>query len=601
MKQFDRARLALASVFILLTMFAACKKDTVEEILGRITIEKVSNIPFNDTPWQHVFGGIAGVEYIRNSTEVIKDSLDLSQLATYQKTLELGTYDVKLTTKSTATADTFIRFSAELKGLVVDKGHAISLSATTTDGLVTISKDFVKDNTTPVFSTSDALAGSYKMGQANGFYFIYVKGGQAGKVSFISRETDDPISKELTVDKLNHYNLVVMTNGSSSISVVLEKFAYNEVPVSGNTLLTIPTSSMAARSVTEGGFIVSDGSGKIIDVTVHRTATSIKLVPTQRYNGERFSFLYILSPMLGKPHVFAYMNIKNGSHYSDAVTELPSKPYTFPLKVTLKNVPSDVSRMTFSTDLSGFNFTQLSDTTFFSSQSYAFSDDSKVLFQYEKGGNGFFRVFDIAKGTNQYQVDLAQVTQTAVSRNFTMPAPGQIVIWAKKDKNYRERYTLGSKVFSTASPVFFLPDETFEEYTTFFSYMLNDFRYIDQYISASIVETTQPLPVTFSLGGTTLAGLQPSIAGDFDHFRSRLVGPTFSIDVFAPSASRHMALKFPDFSSVAPFSGFDVSGLALDSFEVFDVDGFREDQLSAYVTIQTFFNRRGKVVYKQYN
>jgi hypothetical protein len=579
MKNFLALRL---TAFFIAVLFFACQKEpvlTAVTSLPAISINKITELPFSNTEWQHVFGGMAEIRYIKEAL-VITDSLNLSKLPAYQKTLELGTYDVQLRTKSIAAADTFIRFSAELKGLVVDKGQAISLTGNTNDGLITISKDFVKENTVPTFIPAEPGSKSYRMGLIKGFYYIYVAAGKTGQVSFHSKATDDQIVKNMTIAATNHYNLVVVTNGSSSIGVVFQTFAYQEVPVSSSTLITIETPPSWGDGY-EKTFIIADETGKILNSVKYQEGTSIlKLAAKEPYTKDRLS-VFLLSRSLDAgtlPGIWAQMNVKRGSVWSFKNKELSSRPNNF-LKVSLKSVPL-FSNMSFSTDQLGFSIKSASDIPVRFQQQYWSSDVSKIFFQVENEGKAHYNFFDLNKGSQSFEIDPELCTLPSLSKSISLPGPAQMWVYANKDKNYAERYCLGEKSSQWSPFSYFYPDEKFEEYYTVFSYVINGTAYTDTYNGTDIPETSSPLNVSVNVQGNTLGTFQPTLSGEFDYYQAHFINPSLVIDVFTPAAATATKLVYPDFSSFTGFSVFNTSTLILDTFEAFKYAGFSEDRFS---------------------
>lgn len=145
------------------------------------------------------------------SASSVEDSLNLKNIGTYSKQLIPGTYDITLATKSTAVVDTFIRFNAGVKSIAVNKDQAISLTAATTDGVITISKDQIDPTIVPTFAPSGS-ATAYNFGLANGYYFIYVKGAVSGRITFTEATTGDLYLKDLTVTAMNQYDISAILN-----------------------------------------------------------------------------------------------------------------------------------------------------------------------------------------------------------------------------------------------------------------------------------------------------------------------------------------------------------------------------------------------------
>jgi hypothetical protein len=573
----------LASVVVMLMLFSCKKEPTLPDgvKMPALSINKISELPFSNTEWKHVFGGMAEIKYIKGSS-TITDSLDLAKLSAYQKTLELGTYDIQLKSKSTATADTFIRFSAELKGLVVDKGQAISLTASTNDGLITIKKESIKDNTVPTFTPAQAGAKSYKMGLTEGYYFIYVTAGTSGRVSFDSKATEDNITKDLTIAAANHYNLVIVTNGTSSFGVELQKFTYNEVQVSSSTLITIEPPLYSLGPDYAYTFLIADDTGKILNSLKYDQGSSpVKLVSKEPYLKDRLSVFLLSRPLNSSapPRIDAYMNVKRGSTWTLTHRSLPNKHHNSPRAVNLLSIPS-FDMMAFSTDVQGNTIRTVQDISTFNGQRYAFSDDSKVFFQVENQEKAFYHFFDISTVGSTLDIDPALCTTPSLSKKIYLPADGEIQVYAKKDKGYSEHYFFGQKRILGGLGNYFYPDEAFEEYYTLLTFDLNGTFYANSYIGPSIPETTSPMTVSLEPNGRSLDTFRPTFLNKFDYYQAAFESGNLRMEVFAPSTAVSLPLAYPDIAAFEGFSEFNATALVLRSFEAFQYDGFAENKLT---------------------
>ncbi|NEU09366.1 hypothetical protein GZH53_13660 [Flavihumibacter sp. R14] len=574
--------LNLAACLLLVLLFG-CKKDPGLPDglkLPTLTINRISELPFSNTEWDHVFGGMAEVKFIKGSS-TITDSLDMAKLAGYGKTLELGTYDIQLRSKSTAAADSFIRFSAELKGLVVDKGQSLSFAGSTTDGLITIRKEVVSANSVPTFTPAQAGAKSYKFGLIDGYYFIYVKAGTTGQVAFDSKATDDQITKNLTIAATNHYNLVVVTSGTSSFAVELQKFAYNEVQVSGPALLRLETPEFMKPGF-DYTFVIADDAGRILNSFRYEQGTkSMQVASNVPFTKDRLS-VFLLSLDLNNvfpPRIDAYMNVKKGSTWT--VPAKPAmRPYSSPLQVSFKYVPAYES-MTFSTDRRGWaiSASHAAGMALFTSAIFSYSEVSKVYLQIENAGRAFYNFFDISKGTASFEIDPALCTIPSASKIITLPPGGTIEVSAKKDKNYNEDYNLGGKEFENGTGVYFYPNEPFEEYSTIFRYESNGISYADIYQGSDIPQTTSPINLSLEANGNSLAAFAPTVTGQFDHYKAEFKRGSLRIAVISPSTAMPGKLSYPDLAVFPGFSEFSTSTMYLQSMEAFQYEGFAENQL----------------------
>lgn len=216
-------------------LLASCAKDhTVNPVNSKpsfkLSLSPVINVVPNNT-WKQVLGGkgLITFAYMANDTvtaSTIKDSVSLKDIAAYKHDGLAGNYNISLGTVSTAVADTFVRFNAQTQNIAIDKDQAISLPATTTDGVITIDKSLIKARTTPTF-TDAKTAVVYKMGLANGYYFLYAKDATAGRLNFTETTSGDVFLKDLTVAAQNWYDISVVLNKTNAISISQHAFNLN--------------------------------------------------------------------------------------------------------------------------------------------------------------------------------------------------------------------------------------------------------------------------------------------------------------------------------------------------------------------------------------
>src|ERR1700743_3257228 len=286
---------------IVLCFLNRCTKqenNTVAPVIPGISIQSISYPSFVNSTWTNVIGGTALLEFdLLSSTggisSTIKDSTDLQSISSYNKTLSNGIYNVYISSKNPSSiADTFIRFNAQIKSYVVSKKQALSLTATTTDGLITIAKSFIQDNKVPVFKP-DSGTKTYNLGLINGFYYLYIKGGTKGSVSFVSKATNQTISKSLSITALNQYNMVVQTN-KGTLQVVFAPYTYNQVAVTSSTLVTVNIVPDAYSYYKSVYFVATDESGNILNEVKYVQGTStFKFSALQPYTKDRFNLFLI--------------------------------------------------------------------------------------------------------------------------------------------------------------------------------------------------------------------------------------------------------------------------------------------------------------------
>jgi hypothetical protein len=206
-------------------LFAGCSKDhsasPFKNNLFKVSITK----PFATEPngtWAQVLGGEAAIQFNAIASDsltatAINDSINLNNIAAYKKQLIAGNYNISLQTKSIAVADTFIRFSAQANAVLINKDMPISLTGTSSDGVITISKKQVINSKRPTF-TPAGTNNAYQFGLANGYYFIYVKNAITGRVIFTEPSTGDSYLKDISVSAMNQYDISAILH-TTSISV----------------------------------------------------------------------------------------------------------------------------------------------------------------------------------------------------------------------------------------------------------------------------------------------------------------------------------------------------------------------------------------------
>jgi hypothetical protein len=338
----------LLPILVILFVINACQKDDKDDtpaLIPEITIDKLTYSSFSNSTWNHVAGGMASIKIdllnARGSiTSSTLDSVDLKNMPSYKKVLGKGNYDITIASKNeNRLADTFITFNAKLQALSVENKQAVSFTATSTNGLITIAKSLIKDNTVPVFK-ADTDGKEYKLGFINGFYYLYTKDGVKGTLSFSSKTTGQNIHKGLSIAGQNHYNLGLVT-ANGSLEVVFAPFAYLDEAISASTLITITNADIYYdwyyKSIY---FIATDANGKILNEVKYISGTkTLKLSSLEPYDQERLNFYMVGIPkdLTTVPRIFGYLQVKKGSIFGNLGSSLPLKSPNFGLKIYLKN------------------------------------------------------------------------------------------------------------------------------------------------------------------------------------------------------------------------------------------------------------------------
>jgi|GEM_PF-3527325 len=214
--------------------------------------------------WQHVFGGEGLIQYAPSSSglgPVINDSVDLTQLAAYSRSLQNGVYSITLSTKPTQDlASTYIRFTASNLNLTINQSGPISFQGLTQDGLITIPINVVKPGIRPLYTVQvNGISLTYNFGSSNGFYFLYVGDQVNGTVSIIGL-SGSVLSKTFPVSKLVQYNLTPdATSSVGGLSLTFSPFHYQSGSLFSNIVAPPKDSSLMAFYPFTGYQIV-DGS-----------------------------------------------------------------------------------------------------------------------------------------------------------------------------------------------------------------------------------------------------------------------------------------------------------------------------------------------------
>jgi hypothetical protein len=209
-------------------ILSGCTKERAANPNPQNPLVEISLAPIlNDSPasnaWTQVLGGKAAISFQMSATDNlsasnIQDSVSLKDIATYKHDILAGNYTITLNRTNTIPADTFIRFNAQVKDLSINKDQAISLPATTTDAVITVSKSLIQDKAIPTFT--DAVTGTaYKFRLANGYYYVYVKDASTGRMTFTEATSGDIYWKDITVAAQNRYDITLVPNKTNAVNI----------------------------------------------------------------------------------------------------------------------------------------------------------------------------------------------------------------------------------------------------------------------------------------------------------------------------------------------------------------------------------------------
>ncbi|MDB4902329.1 MAG: hypothetical protein JWQ63_1610 [Mucilaginibacter sp.] len=603
-------RYLLLLLSIILFIFNGCKKDgsnnnVVTPVVPGISIQSISYPSFVSSTWNNVLGGNVSLEFdLLNTNDSVSskiiDSTALKNISTYNKTLTKGNYNIYLSSKNqTSVADTFIRFNAQIKSYSLAAQQSLSLTATTNDGLITIAQSFVQNNTVPTFK-ADLGSTVYKLGVINGFYYLYVKGGTSGAITFTSKASNQTLTKSLNIVTLNQYNLAVQTN-KGSLQVVFAPFAYNQVAVNSNTLLTLHITPAAYISKSSVYFVVTDESGNILNEVKYVQGTSVfKISSLAPFTKDRFNFFEIdvdADPHV-TPNVIGFLQIKKGSIFTTNPPFLPQKP-THLINPHLKN-STGFDKLSISTDLGGFSLNSLADTL----NGSFYSSDGRLWVQMLQNNQYSYNFFNIPSSTTNYNVDLTKLTETPLVQNITAPGNNlSVEVLAKADTNYSNSFNFGvtSAPYNTLS--YYYPSEAFQEYDVLMDYTIGNLYYTITTAGKTIPNQAAVFNASFNIPSSTLANFVPSYSGNFDYYYADFINttskPYLQVALFSPSAGNYTHIMLPDFSKYLGVTSIDFNTLPLKFFGLYQVNGFNEQDFF-YPMYNNGFNINSKTVARGY-
>lgn len=372
------------------------------------------------------------------------------------------------------------------------------------------------------------------------------------------------------------------------------------------TLLTLNITPDAVRYAQSGSnyFVITDESGKILTEVKYVKGTSTFTMSTlASYQKDRFNFFEIDVPAdLTTPSVIGFLQVKKGSVYTTNVPFLPQKQSS-PIKLHLQN-STGFSQLNISTDIASSSINLLSDSTLLQGLPYS-AGGSKLWVQMLKNNQYSYKFFDIPTGTSNYNVDLTQLNEIPLVQ--TISSPGNnigVEVFAKADVNYSSSYYFGL-IYSPYSNTlkYYYPSEIFPEYDVEMGYTVGNLDYLIITAGKTIPNQVPAFNASFNIPSSTLANFVPSYSGTFDYYHAHFLNvnssPKLQVDLFSPSAANYTNIMLPDFSKYLGVTNVDLNTLALDTFELYQCDGFNEQNFF-YPNFHSQFNINSKTVYRSY-
>ncbi|WP_439695963.1 hypothetical protein ACFGVS_24645 [Mucilaginibacter sp. AW1-7] len=572
---------------VLLFMISGCSKskEPVITVDPELSIQDIKLPSFLNSSWVNVAGGtlLVKIDAAANAPggqASVTDSLTFSNLASYHKKLAEGHYDINISSKyQTAIADTFLRFNAQINNYDLAKSRAVSLTASTTDGLITIAKSYIADNTIPFF-TSQGASKQYKMGLSNGFYYIYVKAGATGSVAFTAKASGQSVVKVMpAVTTLTHSNLQVIID-KGQLQVIFAKFAYNQLPVGSATLATvnIDLNDYYIAHASSVYFVATDITGNIISELQYLAGTrTFKLNSQNPYEADRFNLFVIINPGDGgKSHVEGYLQVKKGSTYNNFYAVLPQQEKKR-LQLYYENAtPYDY--LLVSSNVNAAISQSLADTTTMGPLTYV-DDNARLYAQMNKNNKQTYAFFNVTPDS-YVRIDFAAINKTPLVKTVTAPVSNfAFSVYAKSKPDYFDAMVLssGTSPLNTINVAY--PTETFPEYDTYASYRIGDKMYEIVTTGTTIPAKIDGFDATFNVSGTTLANFVPSFSGTFDYYHANFEntnGPGIITDLYSPAAAKFTNIKMPDLSKYLHVTTINLNTQKLTGFQLEQYTGFDE-------------------------
>jgi hypothetical protein len=577
--------LLLISVILFIVYGCQKKADVVNPapIAPGVSVKSISLPLLADSKWSNIAGGMAVFRFdLLDATGAVasstKDSVTVKDIGGYNKILTKGTYNIYVSCDDQkSVADTFMRFNAEIKSFVADGKQALVITPTTTDGMISIAQSFIQPGTVPTFTT-DSASQTFNLSLANGYYYLYVKGGTTGKISFVST-TGQTVTKNLSVVTSQQSNMAVQIN-KGSLQVVFVPFTDTQIAVSSSTLVNMNLTPDAYTLYSTVYFVATDESGNILNEVKYIQGTSkFKISALQPFTKDRFNLfeIYIPNDPNTVPGIIGFLQVKKGSTFTSNLPYLPSNPYSI-VSFHL-NSGATFDHLNVSTNSVGSSLNSPSDST--SLHGIPVTSGSPVWVQMLKNNQYFYNFFNITPGTTNYNIDLNQLTKTPLVQNITAPGNNlQVIVTAKNDTAHFDTYNLGSAYSQYNQVSLYYPSEPFAEYDVIMDYTIGSLYYRILSKGTSIPAQAAAFNASFTISGSSLADFVPSLSGTYDYyyanFQNTAAGSNISIDLYSPSAGNYANIKLPDFSKYLGRPSLDLSTVKLKYFSLNQSDGFNE-------------------------
>ncbi len=383
--------------------------------------------------------------------------------------------------------------------------------------------------------------------------------------------------------------MAVVKGAANSISIVFAKFAYKDVDVKSNTLLTVILEPQRFLGYKYVSFIVTDEKGNILNEVKYQEGTSkFKISSTGTFEGKRINVLLIYANRedtdMVPYQILGLLHIKKGSLWDMRTNNIPVKPLS-PLSVKLKNA-DELDNWTFSTDYWGssdywgVDYSSAKDTTELSTLQFSYSQGSKLFLQVQRNNQTKYNFFDIPEGASSLELDVTKCTKPSIAKTISSGGSyTDLYIYGRTDENFYQKYSLAHKQTYSSQATYYIPAESFQEYLTSIHFKIGGVDYFNNYKGATIPDVADPIDAKIRYSGSTLADFKPQFNGSYDYYHASFVNKPFSIsiDFYSPAASNNIPVQMPDLGKY--IKGLDWKNLLLDRLALTEVDGFQEDKL----------------------
>jgi hypothetical protein len=167
-------------------------------------------------------------------------------------------------------------------------------------------------------------------------------------------------------------------------------------------------------------------------------------------------------------------------------------------------------------------------------------------------GINLYNFFNVAKGANDVNIDMAQINKAPLVKSITCPGTNlQVQVRARPDKKYIGNYDLGLVTSKTNQLNYYYPQEQFAEYFYEITYSLGEYAYYFVKNTDVIPDKVDTYSAVINTLPSNVTTFKPSFSGPVDYYNAVFVnyGPNgFNMSLTSSAAMSGTGVKFPDFS-----------------------------------------------------